>query len=309
MRLDFNTLWVEDQPNAVKDQSLAISDGMKEQGFEFRPTMCRSLAEVKTLVSDDVFNDQVDLVLVDWDLGAGPQGQQAITEIRAQGIRYKDVIFYSANSNVPQLRQIAHAEGVEGVYYATRAQLVMEVLGVFELLVKKVLDLDHSRGIVMGATSDIDQMVLEIVAAVLGNASEEERMAVVSEAIGIIENRIEEHFEGLEKLRADGSMTALLKAHMLFTANDRLRMLHRVLGKESFQEHAASREFVTRYIQEVVPKRNDLGHKVLLPDGRTMAIASIDGAKEMSLEELRDLRCSILGLRVEFRDLRDTVSR
>ena len=55
----------------------------------------------------------------------------------------------------------------------------------------------------MGATSDIDQMVLEIVAAVLGNASEEERMAVVSEAIGIIENRIEEHSEGLEKLRAD----------------------------------------------------------------------------------------------------------
>ena len=106
-------------------------------------------------------------------------------------------------------------------------------------------------------------------------------------------------------------MTALLKAHMLFTANDRLRMLVGfVIRKGSAQRHAAAREFVTRYIQEVVPKRNDLGHKVLLPDGRTMAIASIDGAKEMSLEELRDLTLFNFGpARKKIRDLRDTVSR
>ena len=34
-------------------------------------------------------------------------------------------------------------------------------MGVFDFLVKKVLDLDHTRGIVMGATSDIDFIVNE----------------------------------------------------------------------------------------------------------------------------------------------------
>ena len=120
---------------------------MKERGFVSRPAMCRSLAEVKTLVSDDVFNDQVDLVLVDWDLGAGPQGQRAITEIHAWGIRYKDVIFYSANSNVPQLRKMAHAEGVEGcIFTVSPFELVMEVLGVFKSLVEK----EYSTSTIVG---------------------------------------------------------------------------------------------------------------------------------------------------------------
>ncbi len=171
MRLDFNALWVEDQPNAVKDQSEAIAEGMVEDGFEFRPTMCRTLDAVKALLADDIFNDEVDLILVDWDLGGGVQGQDAIAAIR-QDILYKDVVFYSANNNVLQLRNLAVAAGVEGIYCATRAQLVQEVLGVFQSLVKKVLDLDHSRGIVMGATSDIDRLVLEFVEIIHGKVAD-----------------------------------------------------------------------------------------------------------------------------------------
>lgn len=307
MRLDFNTLWVEDQPGAVKDQSQAIADGMTEHGFEFRPKMCRSLDEVKALISDDVFYDEVDLILVDWDLGGGVQGQEAIATIRDEGIQYKDVVFYSAGSNVQQLRKYAYDAGLEGVFCATRQQLVMEVLGVFESLVKKVLDLDHARGIVMGATSDIDRMVLDTVSAVHTKVPEDERSALITEALDIIQTRMDDHAKRLAQLRKDGSMASLLKAHMLFTANDRLRILSRILEKDAFKPHAAVRASVVRYIKDVVPLRNDLGHKVLLPDGRTSAIASIEGAKEMSLSDLRELRRLILELRGEFRGLRDAL--
>ena len=52
MRLDFKTLWVEDQPNAVADQSAEIAERMAEDGFDFQPVMCRSLDEAKAQVSE-----------------------------------------------------------------------------------------------------------------------------------------------------------------------------------------------------------------------------------------------------------------
>jgi DNA-binding NarL/FixJ family response regulator len=308
MRLDFKALWVEDQPNAVKDQSEAIAEGMAEDGFEFRPTMCRTLDEVKGLLADEVFNDEIDLILVDWDLGGGMEGQDAIVTIR-EDVPYKDVVFYSANNDVAELRKLAVAAGVEGVYCATRSYLVQEVLGVFQSLVKKVLDLDHSRGIVMGATSDIDRMVLEAVQAINGKFKGADQKALVAEALAIIDARVADHSKKLEKLRADGSMAALLKAHLIFTANDRLHILSRLLEKDALKAHAGRRVHVTKYMRDVVPKRNDMGHKVLLPGGKTLAIASIEGAKDMSLEEVRDLRRTILELRGEFRSLLDALPK
>ena len=63
------------------------------------------------------------------------------------------LLAYSANNDAKELRKLAFEANLEGVYCASRVELVDEVLGVFDSLVKKVLDLDHTRGIVMGATS------------------------------------------------------------------------------------------------------------------------------------------------------------
>ena len=114
MRLDFNVLWVDDQPGAVAAQRTAISGRMEEEGFDFSPTMCRSIAEVQAQISSDVFNDQVDLILVDWDLGQAVKGQDVISEIR-DSIRYKEVIFYSANNSADALRALASECGLEGI--------------------------------------------------------------------------------------------------------------------------------------------------------------------------------------------------
>ena len=75
MRLDFNVLWVDDQPNAVSAQITRIKAQMESEGFSFRPTQCKSLTEVEALIAEDVFQDEVDLILVDWDLGGGVHGQ------------------------------------------------------------------------------------------------------------------------------------------------------------------------------------------------------------------------------------------
>ncbi len=300
MRLDFNVLWVDDQPARVEAQITAIRTQMADEGFHFNPTQCRSLDEVQGLISDYVFNDEVDLILVDWDLGGGVQGQQVIAAIREQ-IRYKDVVFYSAQTAPDQLRQLAHGAGLEGVYCSARAGLIDEVIGVFESLVKKVLDIDHTRGIVMGATSDIDNMVHECLSAIHGALGDPDKQEMITEALDVIETRITELMDEFAKVKEAATMAALLNAHAIYTANDRLRTLSRALNTEALKHHGA-RDSVIKYMDEVVPKRNKLGHKVLLPDGKTSAIA-IGGGEHISLEDMRALRRLILDLRADFRTL------
>ncbi|MES0075782.1 response regulator [Mesorhizobium sp. M0058] len=305
MRLDFNVLWVDDQPGQLKDQLKAIGTRMRDQGFDFVAKTTQSLDEVRAQVRDDVFVDEVDLILVDWDLGANLRGQQVIAEIR-ETIPYKDVIFYSSYTDVTQLRKHAYEAGAEGVYCASKNALIDEVMAVFETLVKKVLDLDHTRGIVMGATSDIDQMVVECLSGINERAGEPDQRALLEKAKKIVLNRIEELGDKAKELDAAASIAVILQAHALFGANDRLRVLSTALKIKDYDDHDSLRGGLANYISKVVPMRNELGHLVLIPAGKPSTFATI-GGKEVGLEDMRGLRRALLDLRADFRKLRDSI--
>ena len=304
MRLNFNVLWVDDQPDRIAAQVTRIAKAMEEEGFRFSPTHCRSMDEVKPRITDNVFNDEIDLILVDWDLGAGTFGQDAIAEIR-EVIRYKDVVFYSAQNPADTLRRLASERGVEGVYCASREELVDEVIGVFESLVKKVLDLDHTRGIVMGATSDIDQMVRDCLISAHDLLGGDGKQAMLEEALGLIDASVKSRDADIAKLKSSTGMTELFEAHLVFTSHHRLRILARLLKDDAFRDHATFRASVTKYLSEVLPSRNDLGHIVLEAEGRPSGAGA--SAKVVSLEQMREFRRLVLRLRDDFSGLLDSL--
>lgn len=305
MRLDFNVLWVDDQPLRVQAQILAIKQRMADYGFEFCATQCERIEDVKAKVSDEVFDDEVDLILVDWDLGKGVKGQDAITEIRGR-VRYKEVIFYSAQNSASALRKLVYENELEGIYCASREELIDEVMGVFESLVKKVLDIDHTRGIVMGATSDIDFMARDCLAAIHEKLDEDGKNKLVEDALERIDKSAKEYLYKAQKLRQAASMPEILQAHMIFTAYDGLRMLCRFLkgcaGNATFEACAPHRPAVVSYMQDVVPHRNKLGHRILVPKGSPLSEEAESG-DSISLEDMRKLRCVLLELRTQFRSL------
>ena len=299
MRLDFNVLWVDDQPNAVNAQITRITTLMAGEGFSFNPTQCRTIDEVEALIAGDVFQDEVDLILVDWDLGGGVHGQDVIERIR-QVAQYKDVVFYSAQTPAADLRRLAFDKGLEGIYCASREGLVDEVVGVFESLVKKVLDLDHTRGIVLGATSDIDHMIHSCLLHIEAKLDDAGKKVLVEQAIKRVQERVKDIAKQGEKLGAATNVTTILKAHMIFGANDRLRLLRSLL--EADANHAQSVDTIKAYMEKVVPERNVLGHMVLAPEGRPQAVVNIEGT-QINLDDMRTLRKTILGLREDFRAL------
>lgn len=305
MRLSFNVLWVEDQPSLVMSQARAIAARMEEQGFDFEPVYCSSITEVRERVADEVFKDDVDLILVDWDLGGGVRGQDVISEIR-DSIHFKDVIFYSAMANAGDLRQLALQTGLEGTYCVTRQELVSEVIGVFESLVKKVLDLDHTRGIVMGATCDIDFMVEESLTRVHELLDEPGRERVLKKAVKQVDEKMKDLNQKVERLKGTNTMAAVLEAQALISAYDRLRLLSHALTDTRLQKHKGFVASVKKYLKEIVPHRNILGHQILRPDGKPMAVQDNKG-REISVEETRALRRALLALRKDFRKLLDAL--
>jgi len=301
MRLDFNVLWVDDQPGSVLDQIKSIALQMAAEGFEFRPVQCTTIDQVEAAVSDDVFTDEVDLILVDWDLGGGAHGEDAIERIR-ETVQYKDVVFYSGQSSVLELRQKAFDKKLEGVFCASREGLVDEVVGVFESLIKKVLDLDHTRGIVMGATSDIDHMVNNCLTFAHGKLDAAGKAKFIEEALGKVADQVKKLIKLGEKLNGSPSVEALFKAHMLFTSDHRLRLLSDVLLMEEFKDYSAGVETIKSYRNDVVGDRNILGHAVLVPEGKPNSVVD-DTGKVVDIKQMRELRKRILGLRADFRTL------
>lgn len=305
MRLDFNVLWVDDQPARVAAQGKSIGLRMSDEGFEFRPRQCTTIEEMEKAIAEDVFTDEVDLILVDWDLGRGGHGEDAIERIR-QIVQYKDVVFYSGEATVPDLRQKAYDKKLEGVYCSSRADLVEEVIGVFDSLIKKVLDLDHTRGIVMGATSDIDHMINTCLTLAHGKLDDEGKARFISEALMRVADQIDNLNKLGDKIKAAPTVEALFKAHMLFTSDHRLRMLASILGMGEFAAFSAGVTTVKLYRDGVVGNRNTLGHAVLVPQGKPNSV--VDGAgKVIDIAQMRELRKLILNLRTDFRALLDAM--
>lgn len=305
MRLDFNVLWVDDQPDRVAAQIRSIALQMASEGFEFKPRQCTTLAQMEEAISEDVFTDEVDLILVDWDLGNDVHGEDAIERIR-EIVQYKDVVFYSGQATVVELRQKAYDKQLEGVYCAGREDLVNEVIGVFESLIKKVLDLDHTRGIVMGATSDIDHMVNTCLTLAHGKLDEAGQIRFIQHAMKRVMAQVENIVKQGEKLKANPSVEALFQAHMLFTSDHRLRMLASTLGMAEFAAYEAGITTVKSYREGVVHDRNTLGHAVLVPQGKPSTVID-DTGKAVDIEQMRALRKLILSLRTDFRTLLDAM--
>lgn len=126
------------------------------------------------------------------------------------------------------------------------------------------------------------------------------KKVLVEQAIKRVQERVKDIAKQGEKLGAATNVTTILKAHMIFGANDRLRLLRSLL--EADANHAQSVDTIKAYMEKVVPERNVLGHMVLAPEGRPQAVVNIEGT-QINLDDMRTLRKTILGLREDFRAL------
>ena len=289
MRIDFNVLWVEDQKDQVKAQKERISRLLRTDGFKLQTLFAESVDAATDYLSDHIYGDHVDLVLMDYDLGAGKHGDEGLELVR-QEFPYKDIVFYSGQKSV-ELAQMVTERQVQGVYVCHRSELPDTVHGVFENLVRKVLDIDHARGIVMGATSDIDNVVVSLLNSEFDNCEDEQRKSLLADLPRRAEKKEKDITEKLQQVSNAGHPNELLQLHSVFTSDDRFRLMRKLF--EIKQIHNDKAEEFDDYRDNIIPRRNDLAHVTVQVEGFSRRLFDRNG-NEFTTDEMNKLRLKLL---------------
>lgn len=297
MRLDFNVLWVEDQPDAVQAQIEKITRLIGDEGFRLRVKFAGSVHEAASLLSSEIFGDHIDLILMDYDLGPGPKGDEGLLQVR-KIFPFKDIVFYS--SRAPDLLRLVAEKQAQGVFSSARQDLPDSVLGVFEALVKKVLDIDHSRGIVLGATSDIDNYVNDCLVAMFDSGDEPFRQSALSNIVGRMVAIRKRFDEGAKSIEAAKHVSDVLDFYSIYTSNDRLTLLRKLLDVSG--RYRIQSDSIKKYISETIPKRNILAHVRARQTEFSRKLFDSAG-KELSIEDMKKLRRDLIDVQEMFEAL------
>lgn len=158
MKLRYKILIFDNEPGWVNGIKGDLAEIVEDEGFiidlEKDIISCES-------ESDFLGNyDDYDIILIDYDLGR-EKGQNIIKNIR-ECQHYTEVIFYTQGPE--DLLGIISREQIEGVYCCRRESgaLLNKFGKVFRNSIKKVLDLNNLRGLVMSETSELDNLKKEI---------------------------------------------------------------------------------------------------------------------------------------------------
>lgn len=298
MRLDFRILWIDDQQKHVKSFSEGLQIKLQRIGFDLDVIPLETIENIEEKVEEHVHHDSIDLVLVDYDLGTkGDGGDQALMSIRRR-LPHKEIVFYSA-TDTEKLRKIAYDAKVDGIYFSNRLSLVNDTMQIIERLLRRVLDIDHMRGVVMSATSDIDFLVEQSLLTVYAKSDSEKQQKLREEIATKLKNKLSDWTKDLEKAETKNELNSFVKLRHIFTAADKLNILTTAVSDWTDQNNDYL-EKLRSYGVDVVPKRNKLAHVMLRrKDGRTTLV----GSETWSLEEMKDLRCLLIDHRENFQHI------
>lgn len=148
MKTEFLALWVDDNRPFAESLEMELRSWLDEKGFELKTLTHKD----KTKVLDDVKNNDLELIIVDYKLPKG-NGDGIIEEIRAIGC-YQDVIFYS-EGGLPDKR-------FDGVFYVSKEDAKTRIKELIDLKIKRSSDLATMRGWIVADAIELELMLEEV---------------------------------------------------------------------------------------------------------------------------------------------------
>jgi hypothetical protein len=161
MKLEYRILWVEDEEDYIDAFPFSrIENHIRECGFEPSLIVRSSPEDVRKVVNKNEF----DLLVVDFRITNDDyHGSDLIQEIRKNNC-LTEVVFYSGDG-VSALHEESGKKGLEGIYFGPKDNdsLIRKITDVFDLTVRKILDVNNMRGFVMAGVAELDLLLEEII--------------------------------------------------------------------------------------------------------------------------------------------------
>lgn len=299
MKLEYMVLWFDNDPEifeSMEDEIEALKATIGSWGFVPNIVLVTDPAH---FARHSPYAD-VDLVVVDFNLEEHGEGQQFIADLRSSSV-FTEVIFYSSRA-AEELWDAVRDKKLEGVYIANKDSVVPRIQGVGEHTLRKVLDLENMRGIVMAEVGDLDQLLEEIFNLAMQDVPNEAKQSVFQKFHEHASEGVSNQQKALDDFLAAPSIEALLAlcdSAKRWMNYNRVRKHHDVLRLANLGD----------YQKEVLSPRNALAHGIPTDVGNgTRRFTHYGSAFEFNEKSSRQLRHTIISYRKSFEDIRNALS-
>jgi len=158
MKLTYNILWVDNDRGIYEHHKDDILEHLKNLGFEPK---IEFLDDYQSFIDAKLNLNNYDIFILDYKLKLGQDGNEIIKIIREDN--YTEIIFYSG---VPdQARKQIFDDKSNGIYITSRdfIQFEEDVIGLINITIKKVQDVNNLRGLIMAEVAELDRIKERII--------------------------------------------------------------------------------------------------------------------------------------------------
>lgn len=293
MNLSYSILWYDDDKDFFESvDKEPIETEIASWGFSPKIFSVHNSDELR---QHEPFN-QFDMLVVDFKLGGDEHGDKFIKDVRDQNV-FSEIIFYSTSAS-SELWKAVHDKQLEGVFVTNKIGIQQKLLRVAQQSVRKVLDLENMRGIVMSEVGDLDALLENIFIRAMRDISPELQQQVFTRFHEKTSEQNKEYLDALSAFKDAPSIEGLLH---LCDSDKRWQSFNRVKKHHHLIKDSG---FTGDYQKDILSPRNFLAHGIPVRKADGSFLFRHRG-KEYSFDEAvsQDLRKKILDYKMAFAEI------
>lgn len=275
MKLEYNILWIDNELQEYIDRGEIkyIEDTLIEKGFE--PNIEKVFNEAD--LDEFIHKHDYDLIISDFNL-ENTTGDLVIQDIRINKRLDTEILFYTARgdykNNPEVIERLAFIERL--TFWAYREGLIEKIEKIINLTLKKLLELNATRGLITAATSNLDIEIEEIYYTLIDKLVNGDVQPKIEKIFRTDYKEIKKNL--LKKCKAQrDSHTADYRTYFsqsdAFRKWDLLKELISLSVPDGFDL-----DLFKKYYEEVIDIRNKFAHaKAVEVEGRLVLKGHIEG--------------------------------
>lgn len=254
MKLEYKILWMDNdlQSYIDNDSVKSIEDFLLDRGFE--PIIEKVFDEAN--LPQFITKHNYDLIISDYNLN-NTTGDTVIKQIREEMQLDTEILFYTAQNsymNNPQvIENLAFKERL--TFQIGRDTLLQKIERVIELTLKKLLELNATRGLITAATSALDVEMEEVVMLLIEKQQVKEdalKEYVTNKVVTPLDNKLKTFWDKYDNFQSYFHKIDAIKKWEIF--RDLLRPLTGQTAIKTFLESNKT------YQDQVIKIRNQFAH-------------------------------------------------
>lgn len=265
MKIDFTILWVDDNKDFVDSIRPQLEKWMDIQGLGLK--ICWHPRE--SGIYSDLDKGNIELIILDYHLKGGKNGDAIISEIRKKGF-YEDIVFYTTKSNTNTLFKVSP----DGVFFSERDDAKDRIKDLLNIKIRRSLDLATLRGWIVADSIELEILLLTVLASFFkdhGELSRDRAMKVLSEDGAFFFGRLREYVNDALKKNIHDLTTSPEDGIFDFggkhkvlngIVKDHISALQKQSKNTAALKFQACKKILDVFPQEIIEIRNALAHQI-----------------------------------------------